>query len=69
MFTGGQFRVLLQGMDTWQLATKMLAIYRDAAKDATGTAECRQVVRMQAVVKAMLEEVVEEVEGAETESV
>lgn len=59
----------MQEFDTWEMAERMLAVHRDAAKDATGDAECRRIMRMQAVVKAVLEEVTDHVEGAVKESV
>lgn len=62
-------QILKNEVDTWRLAEQMLALYRDAAHRATGDAECRQIVRMQEVVKGVMEHVCEVVEGVETESV
>lgn len=65
----GKLRVLGEEVDTWELAQRMVGVYKDAKKVATGNAETRKIARMEVVVKQVIEEFVMEVERAEQESV
>lgn len=42
--------------ELWELAARMLDVYDNAAKLATGTANTRRIVRMSEVVKALRKE-------------
>ena len=67
---GKNFQKLLKDrLDTWKLAHQALQTWNDARLTATGDAHTRRLVRMEEVVKMLLEEVVETVERAEQESV
>lgn len=60
---------IAEGPVTWERAERALTVYRDAKKDVSGNAECRQIGRMKIVLERFLDELCEEVERAEKESV
>lgn len=68
MGMNGKVRLLGEDIDTWALAQRMVGVYDEAKKRATGNAECRKIARMECVVKEVIEEFVTEVERAEQES-
>lgn len=65
----GKLDTVLDALVTWERAQHYLKVYEDAKKDVSGNAECRRIARMRIVLDMFLDELREEVEGAERESV